>query len=54
MDSDFRVFWLAPVIRNILGYLLFWGGIQNGFSFRDSLEDEILAVTEVGVPKNTK
>ena len=35
MDSNFRAFWLAPVTRNILGYLLFWDGTQNGFLFRD-------------------
>ena len=38
VDSNFRAFWLAPVTRNILGYPLFWDGIQNGFSFRDSFE----------------
>ena len=38
VDSNFRAFWLAPVTRNILGYSLFWDGIQNGFSFRDSFE----------------
>ena len=24
VDSDLRVFWLAPLTRNILGYSLFW------------------------------
>ena len=38
MNGDFRAFWLAPVTQNILGYSLFWDGIQNGFSFRDSFE----------------
>ena len=38
VDSDFRAFWLASVTRNILGYSLFWDGIQNGFSFRDRFE----------------
>ena len=38
VDSYFRAFWLAPVPRNILGYSLFWDGIQNGFSFPDSFE----------------
>ena len=38
VDSSFRAFWLAPVTRNILGYSLFWNGIQNGFSFRDSFQ----------------
>ena len=38
VDSNFCAFWLAPVTRNILGYSLFWDGIQNDFSFRDSFE----------------
>ena len=38
VDSNFCAFWLAPVTRNILGYSLFWDGIQNGFSFRGSFE----------------
>ena len=38
MDTNFRAFWLAPVPRNIPGHSLFWEGIQNGFSFRDSFE----------------
>ena len=38
VDSSFRSFCLALVTRNILGYSLFWDGIQNGFSFRDSFE----------------
>ena len=38
MDSNFRAFCLDAVTLNILGYSLFWDGIQNGFSFRDSFE----------------
>ena len=38
VDINFRAFWLVPVTRTIVGYSLFWDGIQNGFSFRDSFE----------------
>ena len=33
MDNKFCTFRLAPVTGNILGYLLFWDRIQNGFLF---------------------
>ena len=35
MNRDFRAFWLAPLNRNTLGYLLFCDRSQDGFSFRD-------------------
>ena len=54
VDCNFRAFWLAPVTRNIRGYSLFWDGIQNGFSFRDSFKRWILAVNEAAAPANTK
>ena len=54
VDCNFRAFWLAPVTRNIRGYSLFWDGIQNGFSFRDSFKRWILAVNEAAAPTNTK
>ena len=54
VDSNFRAFWLASVTRNIRGYSLFWEGIQNGFSFRDSFKRWILALNEAAAPTNTK
>ena len=36
MNSNFLAFWLAPVTRNILGYLLFCDRSHDGFSFRDT------------------
>ena len=49
MDSNVRAFSLAPVTRNILGYSLFWDGILATVS-----KDDILAVNDTAVPRNTK
>ena len=54
VNSHFRAFWSAPVPRNILGYSLFWDGIQKASRFATVSKDDILAINEAAVPTNTK
>ena len=50
VNSNFRVL----ISSRNPEYSLFWDRSQNGFSFRDTFEDEFIAINEAALPSNTK
>ena len=54
MDSDFRAFWLAPVLGLSSDIRCFGKGFKMAFRFVTVSKDEILPVNEAAAPKNTK
>jgi len=54
VNRTFCMFWLAPVILNIIGYSLFCNWSQDDVSFEDIFEDEIWVINEAVVQKTTK
>ena len=54
LNSNFCAFWLVPVTRNILGYLLFCDQSQDGVCFKTFSKDEIWAINEAVLQANTK
>ena len=51
VNSNFRLFWLAPVTRNILGYSLFCDRSQMASRLQTFSEDGIWAINEIGVQR---
>ena len=54
LNSNFCAFWLVPMTRNILGYLLFCDQSQDGVCFKTFSKDEIWAINEAVLKANTK
>ena len=54
VDSNFRVFWLAPVTRNILVIHCLGTGFKMASRFSIVCKNKILAVNEAAAPANTK